>query len=223
MMKTLRYSLLTLICVTLGFLFAGQAAAENIDAKLSDNDNTSSFQVKDSADKVLMKVQSGGNVIIGTTTPEGTLDVKGAISGFGIVPIGSIVAWHKGLTGVPDLPDGWVECNGDTLNDSDSPLNGQTIPDLNGEGRFLRGSSTSGVSQDDAFQGHLHNWQTHVARDGSGGGAVSSGSYDSTQSIRGYFGAASDSIATLGSYGTPRVANETRPINMSVVWIMRVK
>lgn len=67
--------------------------------------------------------------------------------GFGIVPIGSIQAWHKDLSGV-SLPDGWVECNGQLLSDPESPLNGETIPDLNGESRFLRGSSTSGTLQD---------------------------------------------------------------------------
>jgi hypothetical protein len=217
-MKALRHFLLASICVALGALFTGQASADNIDAKLPDSDNTSSFQVKDSADKVLMKVQSGGNVVIGTTAPEGTLDVKGAISGFGIVPIGSIIAWHKNLTGVPDLPDGWVECNGDTLNDSDSPLNGQTIPDLNGEERFLRGSSTSGVSQADAFQGHWH--QIYFEIHSENGSSIrtdsfASGSSSSSTAVR--------QAITDGVNGTPRVASETRPINMSVVWIMRVK
>lgn len=46
----------------------------------------------------------------------------------------------------PYLPDGWVECNGQVLSDSDSPYNGETIPDLNGENRFLMGSSTSGTT-----------------------------------------------------------------------------
>jgi len=222
-MKSNKYYLMASILVTFALIFTGQALAGNIDAKLPDNDNTSSFQVKDSADNVLMKVQSGGNVGIGTPTPESKLDVEGAISGFGIMPIGSIIAWHKDLNGVPDLSDGWVECNGGILNDPDSPLNGQTIPNLNGEGRFLRGSDTSGVLQADAFQGHLHNWTTRVASDGAGSGSVASGLEYTTGSMRDYFGAIGDSIATLGSYGAPRVANETRPINMSVVWIIRVK
>ena len=59
-------------------------------------------------------------------------------------PIGSIMAWAGNLSGVPTLPVGWVECNGQTLSDSDSQLNGVTIPDLNGDNRFLRGDSTSG-------------------------------------------------------------------------------
>ena len=67
--------------------------------------------------------------------------------GWGIVPIGSIIAFLKSYTNTPSLPDGYVECNGQVLSDADSVYNGQTIPNLNGSGatkRFLRGSSSSG-------------------------------------------------------------------------------
>ena len=59
-----------------------------------------------------------------------------------IAPVGSIVAWHKKIS--RRLPRGWVECNGQVLNDMGSPLDGEKIPDLNGENRFLRGSNRSG-------------------------------------------------------------------------------
>ncbi len=79
------------------------------------------------------------------------------------VPVGTIVAWHESLSGVPSLPNGWVRCNGQTLSDTSSPLNGQVIPNLNGQkntwnskGLFLRGHITSGVIEDDSFQGHWH-------------------------------------------------------------------
>jgi hypothetical protein len=43
------------------------------------------------------------------------------------------------------LDDRFVECNGQTLSDADSLLNGQVIPNLNGGTyRMLRGASTSG-------------------------------------------------------------------------------
>ncbi len=60
------------------------------------------------------------------------------------VPIGTVMPWLKNLPGVPSLKAGWVECNGQVLNDPDSSLNGQQIPNLNSENRFLRGSTTSG-------------------------------------------------------------------------------
>lgn len=64
------------------------------------------------------------------------------------IPIGTVVAFLKNLTGTPPLPDGWVECNGQTLNDCCSRYHGVQIPDLNGISgpqRFLRGSTASGA------------------------------------------------------------------------------
>ncbi len=148
---------------------------------------------------------SVGNVGIGTTTPATKLQVDGAISGFGIVPIGSIIAWHKSFTNTPALPSGWVEANGQVLNDASSPYNGQTIPNLNGDARFLRGGSTSGALQADEFKAHVHNrgvWDGGVSG-GSGGPLTGAQPLD----------------VNTGSTG----GSETRPINMSVVWIMRVK
>jgi hypothetical protein len=68
------------------------------------------------------------------------------IGGAAGVPVGSVVAWLKNLSGVPTLPDGWIECNGQVVNDPASPLHGVTLPDLNGgAGRFLRGAAASGT------------------------------------------------------------------------------
>lgn len=67
----------------------------------------------------------------------------------GCPPIGSVLGYHPTLSGVPSLPGqgGWVECNGQTLSDSESPLDGEVIPDLNGttdaDSRFLRGTSSA--------------------------------------------------------------------------------
>ncbi len=73
-----------------------------------------------------------------------------------LVPVGAIMPWHKNLAATPDLPKGWVECNGQILDDPESPYHGQTIPNLNGEGRFLRGSNTSGVEESDTLASHDH-------------------------------------------------------------------
>lgn len=66
------------------------------------------------------------------------------------VPVGSIVAWHKSLTGVPPLPEEWIECDGSTITDPASPMYGQTVPDLNHEQRFLRGNTASGTTGGEA-------------------------------------------------------------------------
>jgi hypothetical protein len=79
---------------------------------------------------------------------QGGVRSTGAYSGWGIVPVGTIVAWAKNLTGTPSLPAGWVECNGQTLNDAASPYHLQAIPDLNGSASgtqlFVRGHTVSG-------------------------------------------------------------------------------
>lgn len=64
--------------------------------------------------------------------------------------IGTIVGWLKNLNNTPPLLDGWMECNGATVNDSDSPFNGQSVPNINGTTeatkKFLRGASgTTGL------------------------------------------------------------------------------
>jgi len=68
----------------------------------------------------------------------------------GLIPVGSVFAFLKSLTGTPTLPDEFVECNGQTLNDSQSVYDGVLMPNLNGASagtqRFLRGSSTSGAT-----------------------------------------------------------------------------
>ena len=90
-------------------------------------------------------------------------------------PIGAVLPWLKSFTGVPaTLPTGWVECNGQVLSDADSPLNGQTIPNLNGSGggtkRFLRGSTTSGTTAgEDTTAAHTHSlsWGSNNATTGA--------------------------------------------------------
>ncbi len=146
------------------------------------------------------------------------------------VPIGTIMAWHKSLAGTPALPEGWVECNGQVLNDAGSPYNGQTMPDLNntpsggytGGGRFLRGGTVSGVMQGAT---HAMTMTTH------GGGAPYMYLPSSAAGAPGTDADASfPPIGTFMTFGALNYVNGwtgggygSRPVNMSVVWIMRVK
>ncbi|QDP57894.1 MAG: hypothetical protein Unbinned1693contig1002_38 [Prokaryotic dsDNA virus sp.] len=64
--------------------------------------------------------------------------------------VGTVKAYLKDFTGIPsnNVTAFWVECAGQALSDAESPLNGQTIPDLNADAgadqRFLRGNTASG-------------------------------------------------------------------------------
>ena len=64
----------------------------------------------------------------------------------GVVPIGGVIPWFKDTPGVPALPSNFVECNGQFLNDAESSLDGQLMPDINtGAQRFIRGGINSGT------------------------------------------------------------------------------
>lgn len=119
------------------------------------------------------------------------------------VPLGSIIAWAKSLAGVPAIPAGWVECNGQVLNDALSLLDGTTIPNLNASGggtkRFLRGSTTSGTTG--GTETHAHSTAVNIAEDTEDGVGGTEAAARATY--------ASDSQGTLPSY-------------YEVVWIMRV-
>lgn len=124
-----------------------------------------------------------------------------------IAPVGTILAWHKDWGTTPALPEGWLECDGQTVNDSESVFNGMSTPDLNGQARFLRGGSTSGTLQADELKSHSH--QIYWGATNTIGTPVGAGN-----------------VARIGSTGDFIQATggaETRPINMSVVWIIRVK
>src|ERR1043166_5318134 len=96
-----------------------------------------------------------------------------------LLPIGIVCAWAKNTPGVPALPGTWVECNGQVLNDPGSPLNGQTIDDLNGASgpqRFLRGASVSGGGG--GSNSHIHG----IATQANNGVTAGSDSYSAPAS-----------------------------------------
>jgi hypothetical protein len=155
-------------------------------------------------------------------------------------PIGAIVAWHKNPN--PDKPKAVIsqsppndclECNGQDL-PRDSPLRelGATnLPDLNNAvkdkkgnpysgGRFLRGANQSGIIQESTLinrelsQGFIgYSSQQPVSEawlmseDGSFPGAFPP----------------SDTRIEHSSQESPSRGVALRPVNMSVVWIMRIR
>jgi hypothetical protein len=127
--------------------------------------------------------------------------------GYTIPPIGAVIAWLKSYTNTPaTLPAGWVECNGQTLNDSDSCYDGQTLPNLNASGggtqRFLRGSTTSGTTGGADSYNHTHAAGNTLIRGTQGSSGICwDGNY-----------------ASSGASTAPAL-----PSYYEVVWIMRIK
>ncbi len=133
-----------------------------------------------------------------------------------LVPVGTIVAWHKSLENVT-IPEGWVECDGEIITDSESPYNNLNAPDLNNpknswnsKGSFLRGGTTSGVFEDGMNQRHSHSYSIFRLE--------GRGTYDTGDSYFALANAILQGRTTAVSGG-----DETRPVNMSVVYIMRIK
>lgn len=136
------------------------------------------------------------------------------------VPVGAILPWLKSFTGTPSLPTGFVECDGQVLNDADSVYNGETIPDLNGDNRFLRGNATSGATGGSETMAHTH----------TGTASGTTGNQSSTQQLvyspgsTTSAGAVPHTHSFSDSFTTSAASNaENRPPYHNVVWIMRVK
>jgi hypothetical protein len=154
-------------------------------------------------------------------------DLEGVSGTTADFPIGTIIPWHKDIATIA-LPDGWLECNGQTVNDSDSPLNGETLPDLNNPkeswnayGAFLRGALNSGVWGDDQFQGFKMDTSY-----GSGFNRrnLTGNSYNAQTMWFGSYGKIyADTFVNDGTNGDPRTGAETTPVYMTVVWIIKVK
>lgn len=93
---------------------------------------------------------SGNNTHSGTNTFSGANTFSGNTTGRGILPVGAIIAMNTNLTGVTAVTattaadaNGFVVCGGQVISDATSPLNGQTIPNLN-DSYFLQGATSSG-------------------------------------------------------------------------------
>jgi hypothetical protein len=130
--------------------------------------------------------------------------------GLNSAPVGSIFAWLKSFTNTPALNNNWVECNGQVLSDAASLYNGLTLPDLNNsaaagvEGRYLRGHTSSGITQ--ASQNLTHSHAISIYDSGTTANVPEGGS----------------TYRRAGATGT-NGGNEARPYSYTVVWIMRVK
>jgi hypothetical protein len=145
---------------------------------------------------------------VASANGNGVVNVNVGFGG-GFVPIGSVVPWLKTLSGVPQtLPPNFVEASGQTISDATSPLNGTTLPDLNGNNNFLRGNSTSGGTGGAAT--HTHTSLSNVSTNSATADTNLDGSTDTFAT-----GAVNGSFSTDASSSLPPYYN--------VVYIIRIK
>lgn len=158
--------------------------------------------------------------------------------------VGAVLSFAKNTP-----PAGWLECNGAAISrttyaalfaaisttfgvgDGSTTFN---IPDL--RGYFVRGwanggSVDSGRSfgsvQTDAFQGHFHNLAKYSA--GSDGNFTTTNYLAASANIYGMGKGSTDENNTVsvrgeitnGSNGVPRIASETRPSNLALMYCIR--
>ena len=91
-----------------------------------------------------------------------------------IVPVGGLVPVLKNITGVPTPPTShFMLADGSTVSDANSPINGQTVPDLNGDNRFIRGVDTAGGEGGQETIALNHNHSVSLAGASYDGGGLS--------------------------------------------------
>lgn len=95
---------------------------------------------------------AGATTISGAATVSGAANFTGNTTGRGILPVGSVIPLMSNLTGATAVTattvadaNGFVVCGGQVISDGTSPLNGQTIPNINNS-VFLMGSGTAGTT-----------------------------------------------------------------------------
>ena len=148
------------------------------------------------------------------------------------LPIGSYINYPTQRV----IPAGFLIADGRSLKKSEYPelfnvlgyIYGGSGENFNlpnfSDGKFMRSiggnAAGLGVVQQDAFQGHYHKWRDSTS--------VAGWVYSLVGNTSNYFGNRDNTSAVAepksdGVNGEPRTANETRPLNMSVVVLIKAK
>lgn len=150
-----------------------------------------------------------------------TTNWKGAS---GVLPIGSVIATFPNLTGAYVCAattaadaQGYVKCNGQVISDASSPMNGQTIPNINNN-VFLMGSTTAG-SAGGSNNTTLTTTQLPSHTHGAGSFATSlSGTFAATGHVHNFahthvWGATNGSLQIFTRFASDTSSSSTTPSN----------
>jgi len=155
-----------------------------------------------------------------------------------LVPTGAIMPFYRS-----SAPAGWLACNGGTITGVGDTaalyavLGSTTLPNL--QGKFIRGytltpgngssdpdylTRTLGSPQTDALQGHFHtandrNWRLD-ARSSPNAQILAPNVFAGLYS-EAHTSPTTDPI-TDGANGTPRIATETRPTNITLLYCIKL-
>jgi microcystin-dependent protein len=154
-----------------------------------------------------------------------------------VVPSGAVLPFAYNVTS-GTAPSGWLVCDGSIYTVAAYPVLGTLLGNTYGgsagtfavpnlEGLFIRGANSRtiggvtytpasiGTSQTDSFQGHHHT--TNAGRTQS---FFNNG--NSTAFEYAIPGATVTTPITDGTNGTPRTASETRPVNLAMVYCIKI-
>lgn len=178
---------------------------------------------------------SSGNIVTFDALGNPIAESVSTLSGATAVPSGAVLPFAYNVTS-GTLPAGWLLCDGSIYTVAAYPTLGALLANTYGgssgtfavpnlAGLFIRGSGTQtsggitynsgviGTIQADAFQGHFHSGNKSLGGSGVLAGGVTTNLVASANTT----GAVTD-----GTSGTPRTDNETRPVNLAMVYCIKI-